>query len=64
MSRVTSREAGMIYSTQYQKNVFEQREADKQRDIVKLVKVLVSRGHTIKTAAPIAKRAYKLGIRI
>lgn len=61
--RITANKAGMIYSTQYAKNVFEQKEADKMKEVIKLVKILQARGHKITTAAPIAKRAYRMGIR-
>lgn len=55
--------ASQAYQASNRPNVFEVKETAKIGEIVKLVKVLLGRGHKIATAAPIAKRAYKLGIR-
>ncbi len=62
--RITANQAGMIYSTQYQKDVFQQKEASKMNQVIKLTKILVQRnGLPFAKAAQVAKRAYRMGIR-
>lgn len=61
--RITAQQAGKAYEM-IRKDVFQQREADKMKETIKLVKVLKCRkGYTIAQAALIAKRAYRLGVR-